>query len=119
MVAPGQGGSAGSGVVRPVRGFSSERSDDVTALSQRVRDSFIGRSILRFVLMEGFDRSIILSAQVFTALIPLFIIVASVAPAGQEDVIGEGIIKRFALTGASADAVEQLFEARRPGPPAA
>jgi uncharacterized membrane protein YvlD (DUF360 family) len=98
-------------VVRPVRGFSSERSDDVTALSQRVRDSFIGRSILRFVLMEGFDRSIILSAQVFTALIPLFIIVASVAPAGQEDVIGEGIIKRFALTGASADAVEQLFKA--------
>jgi uncharacterized membrane protein YvlD (DUF360 family) len=98
-------------VVRPVRGFSSERSDDVTALSQRVRDSFIGRSILRFVLMEGFDRSIILSAQVFTALIPLFIIVASVAPAGQEDVIGEGIINRFALTGASADAVEQLFKA--------
>ena len=94
-----------------MRGFSSERSDDVTALSQRVRDSFIGRSILRFVLMEGFDRSIVLSAQVFTALIPLFIIVASVAPAGQEDVIGEGIIKRFALTGASADAVEQLFKA--------
>ena len=94
-----------------MRGFSSERSDDVTALSQRVRDSFMGRSILRFVLMEGFDRSIVLSAQVFTALIPLFIIVASVAPAGQEDVIGEGIIKRFALTGASADAVEQLFKA--------
>jgi uncharacterized membrane protein YvlD (DUF360 family)/uncharacterized BrkB/YihY/UPF0761 family membrane protein len=92
-----------------VRGFSSERSDDVTALSQRVRDSFVGRSILRFVLMEGFDRSIVLSAQVFTALIPLFIIVASVAPAGQEDVISEGIIKRFALSGASAEAVEQLF----------
>jgi membrane protein len=92
-----------------VRGFPSERSDDVTALSQRVRDSFIGRSILRFVLMEGFDRSIVLSAQIFTALIPLFIIVASLAPAGEEDVISEGIIKRFALSGASADAVEQLF----------
>jgi membrane protein len=96
-------------VVRPVRGFPSERSDDVTALSQRVRDSFIGRSILRFVLMEGFDRSIVLSAQVFTALIPLFIIVASIAPAGQEDVISQGIIDRFALSGSSADAVEQLF----------
>ena len=96
-------------MVRPVRGFPSERSDDVTALSQRVRDSFIGRSILRFVVMEGFDRSIVLSAQVFTALIPLFIIVASVAPAGQEDVISEGIIERFALSGGSADAVEQLF----------
>ena len=35
---------------------------------------------------------------------------ASVAPAGQEDVISEGIIKRFALSGASADAVQQLFD---------
>ena len=99
-----------------MRGFSSERSDDVTALSQRVRDSFMGRSILRFVLMEGFDRSIILSAQVFTALIPLFIIVASVAPAGQEDVIGEGIIKRFALTGASADDLETAAAQGDPEP---
>jgi membrane protein len=89
--------------------FSAERSDDLAALSQRVRDSFIGRSILRFVKMEGFDRCIVLSAQAFTALIPLFIIVASAAPAGQEDAISEGIVKRFALSGASAEAVEQLF----------
>jgi membrane protein len=89
--------------------FPAERSDDLTAFSQRVRDSFLGRSILRFVLMEGFDRSIVLSAQAFTALIPLFIIVASAAPAGQEDVIGQGIITRFALTGEAAVAVEQLF----------
>jgi membrane protein len=89
--------------------FTAERSDDLAALSQRVRDSFIGRSILRFVKMEGFDRCIVLSAQAFTALIPLFIIVASAAPAGQEDVISKGIVNRFALTGASAEAVQQLF----------
>jgi len=89
--------------------FTAERSDDLAALSQRVRDSLVGRSIVRFVKMEGFDRSIVLSAQAFTALIPLFIIVASAAPAGQENVISEGIVKRFALTGPSAEAVEQLF----------
>lgn len=89
--------------------FPAERSEDLTAFAQRVMDSFMGRSVLRFVRMEGFDRSIVLSAQAFTALIPLFIIVAGAAPAGQEDVIGASIIKRFALTGASAAAVEQLF----------
>ena len=92
-----------------VRWFPAERSQELTALSQRVRDSFLGRSVLRFVRMEGFDRGIVLSAQVFTALIPLFIIVASAAPAGQEDVISQALIRRFALTGDSAAAVEQLF----------
>ena len=92
-----------------MRRFPAERSDDLAALTERVRDSFIGRSVLRFVLMEGFDRCIVLSAQALTALIPLFIIVASAAPAGQEDLISQSIIDRFALTGESAAAVEQLF----------
>ena len=92
-----------------MRWFTSERSDDVTAFAQRVMDSFLGRSVLRFIRMEGFDRSIVISAQAFTALIPLFIIVSSLAPAGEEDAISQSIIKRFALTGDSAAAVEQLF----------
>jgi membrane protein len=89
--------------------FPAERSDDLTAFAQRAMDSFLGRSVLRFVRMEGFDRAIVLSAQAFTALIPLFIIVASLAPTGQEDVISQAFIRRFALTGESAAAVEQLF----------
>lgn len=87
----------------------ADRTDALTALSQRVRDSLVGRSIIRFVMIEGFDRCIVISAQAFTALIPLFIVVASAAPAGEEDVISKGLIDRFALTGESADAVEQLF----------
>ena len=59
--------------------------------------------------MEGFDRCIVLSAQALTALIPLFIVVASAAPAGQEDLISQAIIRRLALTGDSADAVALLF----------
>lgn len=81
----------------------------MTAVAQRLMDTFLGRSVLRFVRMEGFDRSIVLSSQAFTALIPLFIIVASSVPAGREDIISEALIRRFALTGDSAAAVEQLF----------
>src|SRR4249919_3555605 len=60
-----------------MRYFPAERSDDLTAFTHRVMDSFLGRSVLRFVRMEGFDRCIVLSAQAFTALIPLFIVVAA------------------------------------------
>ena len=92
-----------------MRLLPEERSDEVSALSRRVAASFLGQSVRRFALMEGFDRCIVLSAQAMTALVPLFIVVAAAAPAGEEDVISQAIIRRFALTGASADAVEQLF----------
>ena len=84
-------------------------SDDLAALTQRVRSSFLGRCVRRFLLMAGIDRCIMLSSQAFTALIPLLILISTVAPAGQEDVIARTIITRFALTGDSASAVEQLF----------
>jgi membrane protein len=94
---------------RLMRLLPEERTNEVSALSRRVAASFLGQSVRRFALMEGFDRCIVLSAQALTALIPLFIVVASAAPAGQEDVISRAIVRRFALTGESADAVEQLF----------
>jgi uncharacterized BrkB/YihY/UPF0761 family membrane protein len=87
----------------------AERSEDLNALIQRVLDSYVGCCVLRFIRMSGFDRCIVLSAQAFTALIPLFIVVASAAPAGREDALAQGIIRRFALSGESADAVTQLF----------
>jgi uncharacterized BrkB/YihY/UPF0761 family membrane protein len=95
---------------RLMRLLPEERTNEVSALSRRVAASFLGQSVRRFALMEGFDRCIVLSAQALTAMIPLFIVVASAAPAGQEDVISHAIIRRFALTGASADAVAQLFD---------
>ena len=94
-----------------MRLLPEDRSDEVSALSRRVAASFLGQSVRRFALMDGFDRCIVISSQVLTALIPLFIVVASAAPAGQEDVISRSVIRRFNLTGTSADAVEQLFQA--------
>lgn len=92
-----------------MRWLPIDRTDALGELTLRARDSLLGRSILRFVAMQGIDRCIVLSAQAFTALIPLFIVVASAAPAGQENAVSRAIINRFALSGESADAVEQLF----------
>ena len=84
-------------------------TDDLTALAERVWGSFIGRCMHRFIRMEGFDRSLVLASQAFTALIPMLIVVAALAPAGWPELIGRTIITKFGLTGTSAAAVEQLF----------
>ena len=59
--------------------------------------------------MQGLDRCIVLSSQCFTALIPLLILVSTLAPAGAEDVVARTLITKFGLEGSAADAVEQLF----------
>ncbi len=82
--------------------------DDLAALAQRLWGSFLGRCVHRFLRMEGIDRCLVLSSQAFTALIPLLIVVASLAP-GRPDLIAHTIITKFGLSGDSADAVEQLF----------
>jgi len=71
--------------------------------------SFPVRCALRFIKLEGFDRSITISSQVFTALIPLFILVATFSPADEDDTMSDAIIQRFALTDESAVAIHQLF----------
>ena len=88
----------------------AERMDDVNAVLGRVMASFLARSVLRFIRMEGFDRAIVISSQVFTALIPLFILVASFTPADEENAFSKAIIERCALSGDAAAAVEQLFD---------
>jgi membrane protein len=82
---------------------------DLTDLARRLTDSFLGRCVRRFMVMTGIDRSMVLASQAFTSLIPLLILVATWAPAGEEDVISEGIIRKFHLEGDAASAVTQLF----------
>ncbi len=84
-------------------------SSDLTALAERLWGSFLGRCVHRFIGMEGIDRSLVLASQVFTALIPLLIVVAALAP-GQPDLIAQTIITKFGLTGAPADSVTELFQ---------
>ena len=86
------------------------RTDDAIELAQRIWDSFLGRCVQRFLKMRGIDRSVMLSSQAFTALIPLLILVGSRVPAGSEDALSEAIIRRFGLDGDAAAAVTLLFD---------
>ena len=85
--------------------------DDLAALTSRAQGSFLGRCVLRFVRIGGLDRCVVLSSQAFTALIPLLILAGALAPAGDEDDVAQGLIRKFGLSGDSADAVTQLFTA--------
>ena len=85
-------------------------SDDLIALSQRLWESFAGRCVRRFLLMSGIDRCIVLASQALTALIPLLILVSTLVPSGQEDILARTFITKFGLSGDSAAAVEQLFK---------
>ncbi len=84
-------------------------TDDLAALTSRAQGSFLGRCVLRFVRIGGLDRCIVLSSQAFTALIPLLILAGALAPAGDEDAVAQSLIRKFGLSGDSADAVTQLF----------
>lgn len=71
--------------------------------------TYLGRSVQRFIALQGIDRAVVLSSQAFTALIPLLLLVTALAPASKGDVVSEAIIHRFQLRGEAADAVNQLF----------
>jgi uncharacterized BrkB/YihY/UPF0761 family membrane protein len=83
--------------------------DDLMALARRVWGSFLGRCVQRFIRMQGIDRSLVLASQAFTALIPLLIVVAAIAPPGGAEVVAHTIVTKFGLSGDSAKSVEALF----------
>ena len=51
----------------------------------------------------------VLAAQAFTALIPLLILAAALAPDDNRDVVSDALIGRFHLHGSAAQAVRQVF----------
>jgi membrane protein len=79
------------------------------ALARRLETTFLGRCVSSFIALQGIDRALVLASQAFTALIPLLLLVAALAPADRRDVVSDAVIGRFRLTGDAAAAVEQLF----------
>ena len=63
----------------------------------------------RFFEIEGVERSIALASLAFTALFPLLIIYASVAPQVNGQNFVDGLIDRFDLSGPAATSLEQAF----------
>ena len=98
-----------SGTRRPWTGLGDLPTRGVSELIARLTESFLGRCLRRFVNMSGFDRCIVLSSQAFTALIPLLILMSTLAPAGQSNSAANLIVRKFDLTGDAAASVHQLF----------
>lgn len=69
------------------------------------------RSVAIFLSMDGLDRSMALAAQTFTALIPMLIVVAAVLESGDSDSLGDALVDRFGLSGATADSVRRVLPA--------
>lgn len=74
---------------------------------RRVESTFVGRCLGTFLDLQGIDRAMALAAQAFTALIPLLLLVSTLA-AGS-DGVAAALIRRFHLTGDGAQAVQVLF----------
>src|SRR4051812_19531520 len=63
----------------------------------------------RLVELELFDRAVALASQAFVALIPFMVVVASLTPYGERSSFADSIVRRFALTGDAAAAVQEVF----------
>lgn len=68
-----------------------------------------GRACLeRLVAVEFVDRSIALASLTFTSLIPLGVVIGAVSPI-DSDGFADALIRRFELTGSTADLVQSVF----------
>ena len=94
-------GGSGTLALRDLRAF------------QRWETRFPGRCVGSFLALQGIDRATALSAQAFTALIPLLLVVSAISPSDSRELVSDAIIDKFALSGSAAEAVEELFA--RPG----
>src|SRR3954447_19089182 len=75
-----------------------------------------GRGLLaRLISLEVIDRSLVVGAQAFSALIPLLIVIAG-AGAGDGRSFADALVDRFNLKGDTADAVRETFGASTGGP---
>ena len=82
---------------------------DLKGLAQRLEETFPGRCARSFLGLRGIDRAMVISSQALTALIPLLLLVSTLAPASRRDVVSKALIRRFELKGEAADAVREVF----------
>lgn len=82
-----------------------------------VRDDrwFPRRCLRAFFAQQGLDRAMVIASQSFTALIPLMILTSAVLPRGGGSSMADAIIRRFGLSGETAQSVRTVFEAPSSG----
>jgi uncharacterized BrkB/YihY/UPF0761 family membrane protein len=84
-------------------------SQNLKGITRRLEETFAGRCVAAFIDLQGIDRAMVIASQALTALIPLLILVSTLAPADRRDVVSQGFIRRFHLNGSAADAVTEVF----------
>jgi membrane protein len=82
---------------------------DLKSMRKRWEHSFLGRLTRSFMVLQGFDRAMVISSQAFTTLIPLLIVVSAVLPRGDPDAVADALTERLSLSGDAAAAVQQIF----------
>lgn len=68
------------------------------------------RLVRLFLDIDGRDRVLMLAGQAFIAVIPLLIVVATVAGTGGSSAVGSYLVRRFALDGSAEESVRILFD---------
>ncbi|WP_190014579.1 YihY/virulence factor BrkB family protein [Streptomyces lucensis] len=91
------------------RRASINRERLVRTLTFWLRPAFALRVLNRFQKVVGFDRSMALASSALTALVPLGILAGAVLSNLVPHDTAERIIRRYGLTGAGAQAVDDLF----------
>src|SRR4051812_21158327 len=74
-----------------------------------LRPSFVLRVVNRFQRLAGFDRAIALASSALTALIPLAVVIGSIATQFGGKTAAQRLIDRYDLTGGGADAVRAVL----------
>ena len=75
----------------------------------RLKATFLGRCVTAFLEMKGIDRAMAISAQAFTALVPLLLLTSALAPSGGSSGASAALVRRFHLTGESARVAQEVF----------
>jgi membrane protein len=69
------------------------------------------REVLRrFVAVQGVDRGVAIGAHAFTALLPLLMAYGALRPIGSPHTLADSMVRRFHLSGESAQAMRQALE---------
>jgi membrane protein len=91
--------------LRPLHRLA-EGSGRVAAIAGWLEGSFVLACAVRFIAINGRDRTLVLASQAFTAMIPLVIILAGFSSNGA---LGASLVVRFHVSGDAAQSVVTLF----------
>ncbi|MFC4784025.1 YihY/virulence factor BrkB family protein [Nocardioides sp. MAHUQ-72] len=93
-----------------MKGLAEWRADPrLRHLESTLESTRVGRLVLALYRGNLRDRALNLAGQAFVALVPLLIVLATMASSSDSTAVGTWLIDRFGLEGDAADAVRQLF----------